>query len=399
MVMETLLDQGHGKASCPAPRLSWRTDGFLYGGSGGAHVGATYDRGCASTVFQLDSVLQPCCRPMREVLGGMLTSAPKNSTSARALAALQKRADGLGGGRATFALPSEEAWKAFESEAAAANKTLTPGAMDSLISYLFSPTEVTDVIDMAAPVRTALSAAADTERQAVCPKGTNATLTFAYDTLAAARAFAPGGMQQPPTSVAAPVAAPAAAAGVPQLPGAMPAASPQRRLLQTKLPTTGAGLLQSQQESQGSSNAGNTSNTGAAASGLSLPTQFGGPVRRKDPSNILTSRVLILDGAAAEEPAAAGGGIPVANVVYACDATLFFVPTVPLPCNFLNRTAPVLAAPSAASKDLALPAPATGVSNATGPGGAAASAATAAAGVGSLLGTAAAAALLAAMLL
>lgn len=51
--METLLSQGQGNVTCvPAP-LSWRSDGFVYGGSGAGKVSGTYDRGCAAVIFQV----------------------------------------------------------------------------------------------------------------------------------------------------------------------------------------------------------------------------------------------------------------------------------------------------------------------------------------------------------
>lgn len=51
--METLLSQGQGGARCADPVLSWRPDGFVYGGAGAGKVGGTYDRGCAATIFQV----------------------------------------------------------------------------------------------------------------------------------------------------------------------------------------------------------------------------------------------------------------------------------------------------------------------------------------------------------
>lgn len=66
--METLLSQGQGGARCANPTLSWRPDGFVYGGAGAGKVGATYDRGCAATIFQVGvaqwggSTRDICCR-------------------------------------------------------------------------------------------------------------------------------------------------------------------------------------------------------------------------------------------------------------------------------------------------------------------------------------------------
>jgi hypothetical protein len=94
--METLMTQGQqGNASCANPSLSWRPDGFVYGGTGAAKVGGTYDRGCAAVIFTVDSMLQPCCKPMAELLKGM--KAPAGSFTAKAIASLKARATVSGG--------------------------------------------------------------------------------------------------------------------------------------------------------------------------------------------------------------------------------------------------------------------------------------------------------------
>ena len=80
--METLLSQGQGAASCASNSLSWRPDGFVYGGTGAAKLGNTYDRGCAATIFQIDTLLQPCCRPMAELASSF--KATEGSPAARA---------------------------------------------------------------------------------------------------------------------------------------------------------------------------------------------------------------------------------------------------------------------------------------------------------------------------
>jgi hypothetical protein len=91
---------GHGKAACQNPSLSWRPDGYVYGGSGAGKVGSSYDRGCAAVIFQIDSVLQPCCKPMSQLLQTM--RAPKGSATEQALAFLKDKVKvGGPGGKAT----------------------------------------------------------------------------------------------------------------------------------------------------------------------------------------------------------------------------------------------------------------------------------------------------------
>lgn len=87
--MDTLLSQGQGNASCPSPSLSWRPDGFVYGGTGAAKVGSTYDRGCATVIYQIDSILAPCCKKMAKIVGEM--KAPKGSMSEKVLATLEAK--------------------------------------------------------------------------------------------------------------------------------------------------------------------------------------------------------------------------------------------------------------------------------------------------------------------
>lgn len=86
--MATLLND-QGNASCANPALSWRPDGFVYGGTGAAKVGGTYDKGCAAVIFQIDTLLQPCCQPMGELLSGM--KAAKGSMTEKALSTLQSK--------------------------------------------------------------------------------------------------------------------------------------------------------------------------------------------------------------------------------------------------------------------------------------------------------------------
>jgi hypothetical protein len=182
------------------------------------------------------------------------------------------------------------------------------------------------VIDKATPIKTGLSLLGQKEQRAICPKGTSASLVFAYKKQgpsAAADGGSAGGYTAPPSPYAAAPAAsgaygyaPAGYSAAATLPGASNNAAGLitgfRRLQSTKLPT-GA----------------------AASSSLLLPTSFSGLGRSKDGASVISGPVMLTDGAAAELRLAQG--IPVRGVLYACDGTLFRVDTVPLPCNFLNR--------------------------------------------------------------
>lgn len=79
--------QGNGEAKCSSSSLSWRQDGFVYGGSGTAQASETADRGCNTQIRIIDEVLQPCCKPMADLLGsaaGLTASAPNGSIQAKA---------------------------------------------------------------------------------------------------------------------------------------------------------------------------------------------------------------------------------------------------------------------------------------------------------------------------
>jgi len=61
-----------GKVKCSEePTLSWRSDGNLYGGSGSAPVQGPAVRGCAAIIFSIPALLDPCCKPMADVVAGM----------------------------------------------------------------------------------------------------------------------------------------------------------------------------------------------------------------------------------------------------------------------------------------------------------------------------------------
>lgn len=79
--------QGTGEAQCSNPSISWRPDGFVYGGTGSARVSEGADRGCNTQIRVIDEVLQPCCKPMADLIGGpsgLAAKAPKGSIQAKA---------------------------------------------------------------------------------------------------------------------------------------------------------------------------------------------------------------------------------------------------------------------------------------------------------------------------
>jgi hypothetical protein len=79
--------QGTGEAQCSNPSISWRPDGFVYGGTGSARISEGADRGCNTQIRVIDEVLQPCCKPMADLIGGpsgLAAKAPKGSIQAKA---------------------------------------------------------------------------------------------------------------------------------------------------------------------------------------------------------------------------------------------------------------------------------------------------------------------------
>jgi hypothetical protein len=81
------LLQGTGEAQCSNPSISWRPDGFVYGGTGSARISEGADRGCNTQIRVIDEVLQPCCKPMADLIGGpsgLAAKAPKGSIQAKA---------------------------------------------------------------------------------------------------------------------------------------------------------------------------------------------------------------------------------------------------------------------------------------------------------------------------
>ena len=62
---------------------------LILGGNGAAKVGGTYDRGCAAVIFTIDNLLQPCCKPMADLLESL--KAPQGSMTNRALNMLKDK--------------------------------------------------------------------------------------------------------------------------------------------------------------------------------------------------------------------------------------------------------------------------------------------------------------------
>lgn len=436
--LETLLQQGVGNATCPVPGLSWRPDGFVYGGTGSGKVDAQRAaQGCLANVFEIDEVLAPCCRPLEEVIGkegkdankgSLLASAEPGSLNAKALA----RARDLfkKNARATVILPTDAAWEKLIKENG--GKKLTPDQEEILFSYLFTRADVTNggvkgMRDLPTGVSAAGASAAKGAAKMlkdVCPQGANATLTFAYEDDAAPVPVAPA-----PAPVALPGAAPlvglggaglgaTAASGAPAI-GAGPAAkganattaTPANPLAaaaaaRTPPPAVITGDLAAAKgpaaakpdaakpdaakpdaakpaaaPAKGPVGAGTAIAppkeeegdfvevpTGDAqplplggrrrlaqagdGEGLLLPTDFTGSLGGASTGAVVdlyateagsggppTGPIFVIDGAS-KQTGRALGGIPVDRSVSGCNGALFFVDTVPLPCNFVNRTTP-----------------------------------------------------------
>jgi hypothetical protein len=101
----------------------------------------------------------------------------------------------------------------------------------------------------------------------------------------------------------------------------------------------------------------------AEADGLLLPTDFTGSLGGAPTGAVVdlytaatgsggppTGPLFVIDGAS-KQTGRALGGIPVTRATTGCNGALFFVDTVPLPCNFVGRKAPY-APPRAAALPL-----------------------------------------------
>lgn len=86
--------QGTGAAACNKPTISWRADGFVYGGAGTAKVATPPSKGCQALIYPIDSVLQPCCKPLLQLLqggdegDGLMAGVPTNSSQGKAYGAV-----------------------------------------------------------------------------------------------------------------------------------------------------------------------------------------------------------------------------------------------------------------------------------------------------------------------
>eukprot|EP00775_Hariotina_reticulata_P005590 gene5590-5828_t len=383
--MKTLLSEGVGEAQCANPSLSWRQDGHVYGGTGSARAGGRSDRGCNTQIKIIDEVLQPCCKPMAELLGGasgLAAKAPKGSIQEKAYQFLLQQVEG-GAAGTSFIMPSADAWTQFEADAAKQRINLTDDKLTALFSYLLTTTPVSSkMIAARTPVPMAL--AGNKKAQAsLCSKGTAATLVFASaeadlpassDVGVASRPVAPAPAMAPAGfGAAAPATAPAgfgaaapagfgpstaSAAGFGQATG--PASYPATAgptgfstgapgmSTAAAYPTTAPGLSAAPAGVYGKLRRALLQALGGATTGpdssvstdLLLPTAF---VPKPDPNaggatNFAAAMgpVMLVDGQ--EMVLKEGVAIPVTSMTYSCDGAIYNTDAVPLPCNVLNRT-------------------------------------------------------------
>ncbi|KAF6261656.1 hypothetical protein COO60DRAFT_744199 [Scenedesmus sp. NREL 46B-D3] len=341
--MRTLLTEGIGEAQCPNPSVSWRPGGFVYGGTGSARVSEASDTGCNTQIRTIDEVLQPCCKPMAELIGGpsgLAARAPRGSIQAKAYQyLLRKVEDGAAG--TTFIMPSAGAWAQFEADATAQKVNLTDDKLEALFSYLSTSAPITaNTLAAGAEVRMNL-AANRTAMTSLCPKGTNATIAFASEYLAELPAVSG-------TATAAPVAMMSGA-----IPGA--GAAPTARFVTAAEPAFSAATAASAPVFPAAA-PGFGRKLAAAASDLLLPTTF---VNRPylpgaASTAAATGPVVLVDGQ--EMELNAGQGIPVASKTYSCDGAIYNTDAVPLPCNMLNRTVVLPPAPQPINMTDVLPA-------------------------------------------
>jgi uncharacterized surface protein with fasciclin (FAS1) repeats len=402
--LETLLQQGVGNATCPVPGLSWRPDGFVYGGTGSGKVDQQrMAQGCLANVFEIDDVLAPCCRPLEDVIGqadgkGLLADAKPGSLSAKALGRardLYKK-----NARATVILPTDEAWEKLQKENC--GKKLTDQQIEIVLAYLYSRADVTNgAVKGMRDMPTGLSAAGASAVQGaakalkdVCPKGANATLTFAYEDDAAPVPVAVPMVAAPLGGAALGAAAPAVAAPAVAAPGAAapakPAAArpPPPAVITGDLaaksgpaaaskPVAAAAEIAPPEETEEVPVAAAPASTiqqplllggrrrlASAAedgAGLLLPTDFTGSLGGASTGAVVdlyateagsggppTGPIFVVDGAS-KQTGRALGGIPVERSISGCNGALYFVDTVPLPCNFVNRKTPYAPARAAAA--------------------------------------------------
>jgi hypothetical protein len=359
--------QEAGNTTCGKPKLSWRTDGYVYGGTGSAAVKDS-QTGCNTIFYPINRVLQPCCRNLTSLLSGprgLATLAKNGTMEERSYAFLKEKAAEESRGRIYFVMPSDTAWKQLQMDAAESRVKITPGMVDGIMEYLYTRAPISNnVVQRSLPVPTGLSRQKEMLAEVCGRLKADGQLRMAFadaaatapDTLGNAPGMAPAAGAAAATTAPAAGAGPAAA-GAAAMPaagaGAMPAAA-------------GAGPAASAAAPMGVAPAAGTgagvpiNNLVAAAgrrlleAGLLLPTTFSGGAAAGDSSSgvvdtsPLVGDLLVVDGAAPTLDAA----IPVKRQTYACDATIFHVDTVPLPCAFIKRTVtalppPVVEAPKA----------------------------------------------------
>jgi len=372
LAMETLLSQGEGKAACAKPSLSWKADGYVYGGVGSGKVGDAA-RGCNTLVYPIDVVLQPCCKPLSAMLSGpkgLRSTAPPGSRSAKAYQFLADKV-AEGEGRINMILPSEDAWTALEAEMTQKKMNLTDEKVEALLNYMYTRADVGGrAITKGLPVPTGLSVEAKALMADLCPKTANGTIRFILDPTSPAAAAATSAetlgaapMAPAPAAAAAPAAgvlgAPAAAG--PAL-GAGPAFGPTDPALGSTGPALGAtdpALGATPAPTAAAAPAESSLITmGRKLLQLVLPTSYVAPNEVTSGAGggggQVAGAISIKDGVA---DALETEGIPVQRQTYACDATIFNVDQVPLPCNFVNRTAAMMPPPMPPPSPPSPPAP------------------------------------------
>jgi hypothetical protein len=359
--------QEAGNATCGKPKLSWRTDGYVYGGTGSAAVkdGQT---GCNTIFYPINRVLQPCCRNLTSLLTGprgLATLAKNGTMEERSYAFLQEKAAEGGGGRIYFVMPSDTAWRQLQMDAAESRVKITPAMVDGIMEYLYTRAPISNnVVQRSLPVPTGLSRQKEMLAEVCGRLKADGQLRMAFadaagmapDTLGNAPGMTPAAGAAAATAPAATGPAAAGAAGVGPAAGAAGMG-----------PAAGAGAMPAAAAGAMPAGAGAVAPMGVAPAaapgtvvnslvagrrlvaegGLLLPTTFSGGAVAGDTStgavdtSPLVGDLLVVDGAAPTLDAA----IPVKRQTYACDATIFHVDTVPLPCAFIKRTVTALEEP------------------------------------------------------
>ena len=193
---------------------------------------------------------------------------------------------GLSGTRSTFVLPTEAAWDALKAES---KKKLTDEQLDALLQYLWTGADVSDVVETATPVKTGLTLAPEKAQKAICPKGMNSTLIFAYDTTPPAAATTAPATADPMAGLGV---SSAAASSTPALPALSYAAPAYGSPVDTTVALPGMGNVQQLVNGLRRLQATKLP-TGAVGGSLLLPTSFGGLGKPKDGASVISGPVMM----------------------------------------------------------------------------------------------------------